>query len=456
LSQRYHAFIYLILVLACVRMPSATQTTHVFISGKNWKLSLAELISFLEAREVKFEICSFSKEFFAVSTEEIAGALAIADLGGILKIGSVATDFAIQTVEKAFLQKNKETRTQIEREIASSGLVAEMLKAASGKTVFGVSVYCAEESLRPFSKIIHRFVGSSIKRELAVHGKKSKFMGFSKNRERPQLSPVEVLKKGLVENKAEILFCIGKEQTLVSTTVAVHDPFEFQKRDVGKPNQRKIFAIPPRLARIMVNLASCTSGKLLLDPFCGVGTILQEALLAKVKVVGVDINPWCVKAARENLEWLKREYALKEAEYMILQGDARRLTDKIAHEVDCITTEPDLGPALRHVPTAPYATKIIDKLEPLYYGFLEEAYRILRRNGRLVLVTPYIRVRSGKPVTMPIEEKAFDVGFKRVCPFQKKVFAKDVDVKENLTEMASFVDAEERHKIGREIHIFQK
>jgi tRNA G10 N-methylase Trm11 len=439
-----------------VTMPTTAQAIHVFIPGKNWILSLAELVSFLEAREIKFEIGSFSKEFFVGSTDEIDGASAIADLGGILKIGRVAADFATQTVKEAFLQKNKETRTQIEREIVSSGLFAEMLKATSEKTVFGVSVYCAEESLRPFSKVIQRFVGSSIKRELAAHGKRSNFMGFSKNREYPQLSPVEVLKKNLVENKGEALFCIGKKQTLVSTTVAVHNPFEFQKRDVGKPNQRKIFAIPPRLARAMVNFACCTPGKLLLDPFCGVGTILQEALLAKAGVVGLDINPWCVQAARENLEWLKKEYALKDAEYTILQGDARRLTDQIKHEVDCIATEPDLGPALRHVPTTPYAAKIIDKLEPLYYSFLESAYRILKKDGRLVLVTPYIRTRSGKPVTMPVGEKAVSIGFKRVYTFRRKAFAKSAKAKENLMEMVSFVDAEKRHKIGREIHIFQK
>jgi tRNA G10 N-methylase Trm11 len=437
-------------------MPSTTQTTHVFIPGKNWKLSLAELVSFLEAREVKFEVCAFSKAFFATSIEKSAGALAIADLGGIIKIGEVTTNFATQIVEKAFLRKDKQAQAQIKNSITSNGLVDEMFEATSGKSVFGVSVYCAEGALRPVSKIIQRFVGSSIKRELAARGKKSRFIGFSKNREQPQLSHIEVLKKNLVENKAEILFCVGKEQIWLATTTAVHNPFEFQKRDIGKPNQRKIFAISPRLARIMVNLASCTSDKLLLDPFCGVGTILQEALLTKAKVVGVDINPWCAQATRENLEWLKREYALKEAEYTILQGDARRLTDKIEQEVDCIATEPDLGPALRHIPTTPYSTKIINKLEPLYYSFLEEAYRILKKEGRLVLVTPYIRARSGKPVTMCIEEKAVNIGFKRVCPFQKEVFAKDSRVQESLTEMASFVDAEKRHKIGREIHIFQK
>jgi tRNA G10 N-methylase Trm11 len=346
---------------------------QLFIPGKNWRLSLAELASFLEARKAKFEVHSLSKEFFVVRIKEDRGTWDIDDLGGFIKIGDVTATLPTESVKKAFLQKNREAKAQISMDIASSGSIDELLKKTSERTFFGVSVYCAEGSLRPVSRSIQRFVGSSVKRELAGHGKKSKFMGFSKERKHPQLSHIEVLKKNFVENKAEVLFCIGKNQTWISTTTAVHNPFEFQKRDIGKPNQRKIFAMPPRLARIMINLASCTSGKLLLDPFCGVGTILQEALLAKAKVIGVDVNPWCVKAARENLEWLKREYALKEAEYTVLHGDARRLTPKIGQEeVDCVATEPDLGPALRHVSTKPYAVKIIEKLEPLYYGFMEE------------------------------------------------------------------------------------
>ena len=86
-----------------------------------------------------------------------------------------------------------------------------------------------------------------------------------------------------------------------------------------------------------------------------------------------------------------------------MQGDVGRLTQKVGQEtVDCIVTEPDLGPALRQVPTGPYALKIIQKLEPLYFTFVEEAYRVLKKGGRLVLVTPYIITRSGQSVTMPI------------------------------------------------------
>jgi tRNA G10 N-methylase Trm11 len=283
-------------------------------------------------------------------------------------------------------------------------------------------------------------------------------MGFGNDRKQAQLSHVEVIKKNFVENKAEILFCIGRTETWVATTVAVHNPFEFQKRDIYKPNQRKIFGMPPRLGRIMINLSSCKAGKTLLDPFCGVGTILQEALLEKAMVVGMDVNPWCVKATTENLDWLFREYGLKDADFRVLQGDVNRLVEKIGQEtMDCIVCEPDLGPALRQVPTGPYAEKIIQKLEPLYFGFFEQALRALKPGGRLVLVTPYIKTRSGQAVLMPISNKLESLGFKNVYPFSKGMFSQDVGLLlERVVNTHSLVEMDALHMIGREIHIVEK
>ncbi|MGA3288777.1 MAG: methyltransferase domain-containing protein [Candidatus Bathyarchaeia archaeon] len=429
---------------------------ELFISGKNWKLSLAELISYLKAREIKFEMQFFSKEFFAVSVEEGFGVSVIKDLGGTIKIGEAKVKFPTLIAKEAFLERSKQAQLRIAASLASSDIVEDMSKSAE-KVLFGVSVYCAEKTLRSLSGVIQRFAGSAVKGQLADIDKKSKFMGFSKDRRFAQLSHVEVLKKNLVENKAEVLLCIGKEETWVATTVAVHNPFEFQKRDMYKPNQRKIFAIPPRLARIMVNLSACTPGKVLLDPFCGVGTILQEALLARAKVVGIDVNPWCVKAANENLEWIKREYNLEDTEFRVVQGNVGRLAEKIGQEtVDCVVTEPDLGPALRQVPTGPYALKIIQKLEPLYFTFVEEAHRVLQKGGRLVLVTPYIITRSGQSVTMPIGEKLENLGFRRIQPFSKEMFSKDGRGLEELVSVSSLAEIDERHKICREIHIYQK
>jgi tRNA G10 N-methylase Trm11 len=437
-----------------LRMSNNTKTTYAFIPGKNWKLSLAEMTSFLEARDNVFEVSEFSRTFFSVKMEGAIDASTIADFGGILKIGEIAAIIPTEIVERTFLQKSGNDRAQFKRLLPLNHLVSGMLRSSSEKSIFGVSVYWAESSFRSVSKEIHRFLGSLLKEKLREQGEKFHFLGFSRNRDLPQLSPVEVLKKGFVENSAEILFCIGKRQALAGNTVAVHNPFEFQKRDVGKPVQRKIFGMSPRLAKILINLAHCTARKVLLDPFCGVGTILQEALLLKAKVVGIDINPWCAEAARKNLEWLKQEYSLEDADYTILRDDARKLGSRFEEEVDCIATEPDLGPALRQMPTTPYATKIIDKLKPLYRDFLVEGHKALKERGFLVFVTPFIKTRSGKPVTMQIEEVASAIGFKTVNPFRKEIFAEEASSLQ--VDMGNLIDVEERHKIGREIHILQK
>jgi tRNA G10 N-methylase Trm11 len=436
-------------------MQLASKKTLVFIPGKNWRLSLAEIVAFLEARNKKFKIQDFSRDFFAVNVDAGADDLGIDGFGGIIKIGSVKSVLQTELLERFYVKNDKTAKAEIKECVLASGLVAEILGKSSSKLLFGVSVYCAERSLRGFANRIQRFVGSAVKDEIKSLGCRSDFMGFSGSREFPQLTHVEVLKKQLIDKGAEVLFCIGKEQTLMATTIAVHNPFEFQKRDVGKPVERRIFAMPPRLARIMVNLSGCTPEKTFLDPFCGVGTILQEALLSKARVVGVDLNPWCVKAARENLEWLTREYELGEPDYAVLQGNALKLSSRIRN-VDCIATEPDLGPALRDVPTNAYASKIVTKLEPLYFGFFEDAFRALNVDGRLVVVTPYFQTRSDKPVMTRFAQKAEEIGFKRLCPFNKEHFEKDGEAERNLFGLESLIDLSERHKVGREIQVFQK
>jgi tRNA G10 N-methylase Trm11 len=426
---------------------------YLFISGKNWMLSLAELTAYLQARKNQFEIQYFSREFFVVELKIGIDDSMIADLGGIIKIGELETKVPTEVVKEAFLKKNKQAQKQISQILTASNISANMKQE---KVLFGVSVYFTDNSFSTMSGRMQRFMGSAIKDQLAVLGKKGSFIGFSSDRKRAQLSHVEVLKKNLVENRSEILFCIGKIETWIATTVAVHNPFEFQKRDIYKPNQRIIFAMPPRLARVMVNLSACSQGKTLLDPFCGVGTILQEALLEKAAVVGMDVNPWCVKASEENLEWLTREYTLKAADFRVLQGDVSRIVEKVGVEsVDCIVTEPDLGPALRETPTCPYAQKIIDKLEPLFSTFIEEAYRALTPGGRLVMVTPYIKTRSNQAITMEIENKLKSVSFKRIFVFSKDKFSLKLDIG-RLVNSSSLIEMDTRHKIGREIHILEK
>ena len=164
---------------------------RLIIPGKNWRLSLAELTSLFETRGIKFFVYTFSKNFFVVGIEEVDASI-IDYLGGIIKIGVSATNFSTKIVKRAFLQEDKRAKERISKKIAASGLIDDIVKTELKKIIFGVSVYCAEKSLRSVSKTIQRFVGSSIKKELAGYGKKSKFMGFAKNRRLPQLSHVSI------------------------------------------------------------------------------------------------------------------------------------------------------------------------------------------------------------------------------------------------------------------------
>ena len=440
---------YILRLLLIFKMPLFT-----FIAGKNWTLSLAELIAYFQARYIKFEIQYFDREFFILDIEKKPEISIITDLGGTIKIGEVKTSLSTQTIKDAFKNKNKQAQTRISEKIASSSMAEDML-TFSEKPFFGVSVYCTNNYLHSVLGSIQRFVGSAVKEKLSKMGKRSQFMGF-RDKKHSKLSHVEVIKKKMVENQTEVLFCMGKNETWIATTVAVHNPFDFQKRDVYKPNQRPIFGMPPRLARMMVNLASCKKGKTLLDPFCGVGTILQEALLEGAATVGIDVNSWCVKSAEENLQWIAKEYELEGADFRVVQGEVGRLTEKVGVEtMDCIVAEPDLGPALKQTPTDLYAQKIIEKLEPMFTELIEQAHRVLEPNGRLVFATPYIKTRSGQATIMPIDEAINTVGFKRVYSFSTDLFSSNLNVK-RLVHSASLIETDERHKVGREIHILQK
>jgi len=446
-----HLFAYIVKLLLISQM-----STYMFVSGKNWMLSLAELTAYFRARAIEFKIDYFSTEFFTLTFPKELNPSVIDDLGGTIKIAAQKTKLPTETIKEAFLKKNKQAQKQVTQTITESGALEGMTKAPD-KVLFGVSIYTSDNTIKTAGGRIQRYIGSAIKDELAAKGKKSGFMGVGQDRSEAQLSHVEVLKKNLVENQAEVIICIGKAETWVANTVAVHNPFEFQKRDIYKPNQRAIFGMPPRLARIMVNLSTCTREKTLLDSFCGVGTILQEALLEGATVVGMDVNSWCVKAAEENLEWLAREYNLPLAYFRVVQGSVDKLAQKIGLEtMDCIVSEPDLGPALRETPTGPYAQKIIEKLQPLFFGFIEEAYHVLKPEGRFVLVTPYIRTRSHEAVTMPINDKLREAGFRRIYAFTDDMFAEEAPEHGRLMGTPSLVEMDERHKIGREIHILQK
>ena len=131
-----------------------------------------------------------------------------------------------------------------------------------------------------------------------------------------------------------------------------------EKRDMEKPVRRQELSISPRLSKIMINLAGLKRKQKLLDPFCGIGVILQEALLFGIRVVGIDMDKNAIDGARKNLEWGR----FQKEDYNLVLGDARKITPL---EADAVVTEPDFGEILKKIPDAYMAKKMILSFEEL-------------------------------------------------------------------------------------------
>jgi len=369
--------------------------------GKNPELSLAELLHYLENRSIEFKILHVKENLCIIETD-IEPSLVIKDLGGTIKIGE-HFDYKelIQTLklkEKirfglSVYPKNKKLYNQLRNEIT------EMLKR---------------------EKIKYTFV-------------KPKFYGTT------ELKHFEVLKRILKNDGTEIMV-FQDEKNYFFKTATVHNPYQFKLRDVGRPVQRVIYSIPPRLAKILVNL-SAKPGDKLLDPFCGIGTILQEAMLMNIFPIGLDKDPECIKGAETNLNWIKQKYDLQ-VDFKLIQGDATKLSHYLEKEsIDCIATEPYLGPPLKSKPKKHEAEKMLEELEKLYIKFLTEATKVLKPKGKMSLVLPNFFTNEGEEVKMDIEQMAKETGLK---------------VLELVGGKMSIVDADEKQMTRREIVLLER
>ncbi|UUZ92819.1 RsmD family RNA methyltransferase [Paenibacillus sp. P25] len=69
----------------------------------------------------------------------------------------------------------------------------------------------------------------------------------------------------------------------------------------GKPHNYST-ALSTRVARAVVNIAvPDPAGVRVIDPCCGIGTVLIEALSMGIDIAGRDINPLALRGARGNL-----------------------------------------------------------------------------------------------------------------------------------------------------------
>ncbi len=188
---------------------------------------------------------------------------------------------------------------------------------------------------------------------------------------------------------------------------SLSNPQEYKKRDEQRPSfdPKKVISI--RLAKILINLAEAQHE--ICDPFCGTGTILQEALLMGYRVIGMDVS---INDAKKNIEWLGKTYRNRTR---FFQGDATKIIPTLP-AVEAIVTEPYLGPYVKKLPSEQEAAATIQELTLLYKSLF--AALAPKVTGKVVIILPSIRTTK-KLHTLPIDTILKETGFTLVSPLSQ-------------------------------------
>ncbi|MFA5109724.1 MAG: methyltransferase domain-containing protein [Patescibacteria group bacterium] len=341
---------------------------YFFVLGTNTALSVAELAASLNWKEPRL----LAADFLTAEVDlEIKADNLIKRLGGLVKIGRVATE----------VESGDAARLRAEVELLAG---VKQAKNTGHKFNFGLSDY----GHRVFDK---KDLGLKLKKYFQERGTSSRFVV---SREKT-LSSVVVTQNKLIGRGMEIVLAedaekgkAGTGKILIGETLAVQLFKDLSRRDFGRPARDDLSGmLPPKLAQIMINLAQINDvNAVIIDPFCGSGTVLTEAALLGYKnLFGSDISLKAIEDTRKNLSWTRELYGINDCKIKLAVKNAVDLSKFIkAGYADVIITEPFLGPQRGMI----NFNSVMNNLEELYSRALREFWKVLKTGGRVVMIWP--------------------------------------------------------------------
>lgn len=461
---------------------------YAFVLGRVYTLSIAELLAVLEKPDAAcglmdnpVQILDASKEVLIIETQKplLTGPLQ-KKLGGVVKILKV-----IDILEK---RKQDSVNFAVRNYFKPSLLKKEFFKEYKGKKQFGVSVYVLDDELvaqpvhhhdrpsvfakpsadghamndkstktKPQTQTVWgepKRIGMMIKKTLQESGLSVRvalpeFNSLS-------LASVVVTKNLLLEKGAEIVLIAGKDKVYAAKTLVVQDFEDYGRRDYQRPiRDEQQGMIPPKVAQIMLNLSGCKPNDAVLDPFCGIGTIIQEGLFLGFKMFGSDINRVAIRGSEQNLEWFKNRYHISAGKYILNVSDAKHVSKLVDKQpISAIVTECTLGPVYSRFPKDDEINANFADLKKIYHGSFKDFAKFLPQNARVVMCIPAYRRGRDNYVMMDALDWADNLGYNLFQLIPKKIANQMKFLK--LTGRGTAIYDRKDQIVAREIVIFEK
>jgi tRNA G10 N-methylase Trm11 len=232
----------------------------------------------------------------------------------------------------------------------------------------------------------------------------------------------------------ELVFVRDGMNTIIAQTVKIQNINAYTRRDRERPKRdAKVGMLPPKLAQMIVNLATgkladaeLTSicdlpattrvepgslNKTVLDPFCGSGVILQEAILMGYSTYGSDNDERMVRYTQENLAWLDEQYRFTTST-QLEHGDATQ------HQwnplPNFVASETYLGRTFTSSPQPQILAQTIMDCNVIIKKFLKNWHAQVATSSRLCLAVPAWQMSPGRFKHLPLIDQISELGYNRV------------------------------------------
>jgi len=391
---------------------------YFFVLGTNTALSVAELAAAVDLKKANL----LAADFLVWETDiEINAESLMKRLGGIIKIGEIKEE-----VNEGNDEQLLKTLTDLAK--------IKKYQSKEGKFNFGFSDYGKYQ----FNK---QNLGLKLKKYFSEENISSRFV-ISREK---TLSSVVVTQNKLIARGIEFTLVKEGDKILIGETLSVQPFKDLSRRDYGRPaRDDQSGMLPPKLAQIMINLAQVRDyNDVIVDPFCGSGTILSEAMLAGYKhLFGSDVSPRAIDDTHKNISWIRELYGVKDVNIKILVKNVVNLSKFIkAGLAEAIITEPFLGPQRGLIDFKTVARN----LEELYSLALKEFQIVLKKSGRVVMIWPLF---YGQKLITPNYE-----GFRILNMIPEKLRTSEF-IKKNNRE--TIIYGRPGQKVYREIVVLEK